>query len=282
MTSISLDLSEKIDPITKELYRVIEQVTNELGLSYVVVGATARDLVLHLGYGAAISRATRDVDFGIEVDSWATFETLKQALLANNFKTSRTEHRLIDPNDIAIDIVPFGALEDESANIQWPPKGDTEMNVLGFKEAHDNSIKVLIQQEPKVEIPVATLSGLAILKIISWADRDRGIRKKDALDFYYLLENYERVDDVLGRTYDIDELEKKYEWDVTLASAHLLGVDSVSIAEEATQVKMKEILEENLNEVGINHLVEEMCIDIGEEYGKKFNLLKAFYDGFTQ
>lgn len=282
MTSTSLDLSEKIDPITKELYQIIVQVTNELGISYVVVGATARDLVLHYGYGAAISRATTDVDFGIEVDSWVAFEKLKQALLANNFKTSRSEHRLIDPNDIAIDIVPFGALEDENANIQWPPKGDTEINVLGFKDAHDNSIKVIIQQEPKIEIPVITSSGLALLKLISWADRDRGIRKKDALDFSYLLEHYETINEIMERVYEVDDLMDQYDWDLTLASAHLLGIDSVSIAEKPTQLKIEEILEQNLNGDGINHLVEEMCEQINDEYEKKLNLVKAFFNGFTQ
>jgi len=39
-------------------------------MPYVVVGATARDLVLHYGHGAAIRRATQDVDFAIEVPDW--------------------------------------------------------------------------------------------------------------------------------------------------------------------------------------------------------------------
>lgn len=281
MTSTSLDLSGKIDPITKELYRMIDQVTNELGISFVVVGATARDLVLHHGYGVDIRSATTDVDFGIEVDSWKTFEKLKQALLMNNFTTSRTAHRLFDPNGIAIDIVPFGALEDRLSNIQWPPRGDTEMNVLGFKEAHDNSIKVTIQQAPKIEISVATSQGLALLKLISWSERDTGIRKKDALDFSYLLESYENVPEVTKRVFEVDGLMDQYDWELTLASAHLLGTDSTLIAEEPTQVKITGILEQNTNEAGINHLVEEMCEQIDAEYEKKFNLMKAFFNGFT-
>ena len=238
--------------------------------------------MLHYGYGAAIRRATTDVDFGIEVDSWATFEKLKEVLLTQNFETSKDEQRLYDSNGIAVDIVPFGALEDKNANIQWPPKGDIEMNVLGFKEAHDNSIKVTIQQEPKVEIPVATSQGLALLKVISWSERDAGIRKRDALDFSYLLENYEKIPEVRERVFDIDELMEKYDWELTFASAHLLGIDAAFIAEKSTQQKITGILEQNLNETDINHLVEEMCEQINEEYEKKFNLMKAFFYGFTQ
>lgn len=282
MTSTLLDLSRKIDSVTKELYRIIDQVTNELDISYVVVGATARDLVLHLGYGADIRRATTDVDFGIEVDSWLAFEKLKQALLTNNFTATRTEHRLYAPNGTAIDIVPFGTLEDRLSNIQWPPRGDIEMNVLGFKEAHENSIKVTIQRDPKVEISVATSQGLALLKLISWSDRGAGIRKKDALDFLYLLENYEKIPEVTERVFEVDGLMDQYDWELTLASAHLLGVDSTLIAEEPTQLKITGILEQNLNEVRINHLVEEMCEQIDEEYEKKLNLMKAFFNGFTQ
>ncbi len=282
MTSISLDLSEKIDSITRELFQIIDQVTNELGISYVVVGATARDLVLHHGYGAPLRSATTDVDFGIEVDSWVIFKQLKKVLIENKFQITKSEHKLIDPNSVPVDIVPFGPLEDKSSNIQWPPKGDIEMNVLGFKEAHDNSIKVIIQHEPKIEIPVATSQGLALLKIIAWSDRDAGLRKKDALDLSYLLENYEMINAVMDRVYDMDNLMEQYDWELTLASAHLLGIDSAFISEEATQLKIKEILEQNLNETSINHLVEEMCRQIDEEYEKNFNLLKAFSDGFTQ
>ena len=41
------------------------------------------------------------------------------------------------------------------------------MNVLGFNEAHDNSIKVTIQKEPEVKISVASAAGLTLLKLIS-------------------------------------------------------------------------------------------------------------------
>jgi predicted nucleotidyltransferase len=40
----------------------------------------ARDLVLAYGFDAGIERGTRDVDFGIQVNSWEDFQTLKDAL----------------------------------------------------------------------------------------------------------------------------------------------------------------------------------------------------------
>jgi predicted nucleotidyltransferase len=46
-----------------------------------LVGATARDLLLRHVHGHAVTRFTYDVDFAILVDSWKQFEAVKQALL---------------------------------------------------------------------------------------------------------------------------------------------------------------------------------------------------------
>lgn len=62
-----LNLSGKIDQGTLQLLSLINQVTVEMGVEYLVVGATARDLVMHYGYGARIQRATQDLDFAIQI-----------------------------------------------------------------------------------------------------------------------------------------------------------------------------------------------------------------------
>ncbi len=69
MTQKSLNLSKKIDPAIIKIFDLINQVANDLNVSYVIVGATARDLVLHYGFNTEIRRATMDIDFGIQVDS---------------------------------------------------------------------------------------------------------------------------------------------------------------------------------------------------------------------
>ena len=68
-----LNLSGKIDQGTLELLTLINQVTVELGIEYLVIGATARDLVMHYGYGARIQRATKDLDVAIQIESWDSF-----------------------------------------------------------------------------------------------------------------------------------------------------------------------------------------------------------------
>ncbi len=76
----SIDICEKLPKGIVPLYRAIDEATTALGIRYLVVGAVARDLVLAYGFDAGIERGTRDVDFGIQVNSWEDFQTLKDAL----------------------------------------------------------------------------------------------------------------------------------------------------------------------------------------------------------
>lgn len=62
-----LNISGKIDSATTELLRVVNEIAQKCGFEYLVVGATARDLVLHHGYGVRIERASADIDFAVEV-----------------------------------------------------------------------------------------------------------------------------------------------------------------------------------------------------------------------
>ncbi|MBL7004780.1 MAG: hypothetical protein ISR69_12250 [Gammaproteobacteria bacterium] len=74
MTKNSLDLSGKIEQSTIELFKTVDSIAKNLEIKYLVVGATARDLVFHYGLGAVVKRATADIDFGIQVESWQQFK----------------------------------------------------------------------------------------------------------------------------------------------------------------------------------------------------------------
>jgi predicted nucleotidyltransferase len=76
MIANSLDLSGKVDPLLVEALRWIKKAASGLGLQFFIVGATARNLVLELGFGVNPARATRDADiipFGPIARPGATF-----------------------------------------------------------------------------------------------------------------------------------------------------------------------------------------------------------------
>ncbi len=51
------------------------------------------------------------------------------------------------------------------------------MKVLGFQEACDNAEWVRIQENPELDVPVATPAGMSLLKIIAWTDRAGDLRR---------------------------------------------------------------------------------------------------------
>jgi predicted nucleotidyltransferase len=153
MSNTSLDISGKIDSRTCSAYRAVSDAAAGLRIPFVVVGASARDLVMHHGCQVPLERATQDLDFGIQVPNWDAFYALKEALRKQGFSPAKVDHRLYSEQGTPIDIVPFGGNQDVNAQISWPPQGDVVMSVLGFREACDNALQVRIQEEPELVFP---------------------------------------------------------------------------------------------------------------------------------
>jgi predicted nucleotidyltransferase len=280
MSDSSLNISGKIDSGTVALYEGVSDAASRLEIPFVVVGASARDIVLHYGHDARIQRATTDVDFGIQVPDWSAFDALKESLLENGYSETRALHRVVSPGDVQVDIVPFGQVEDEEFNIAWPPDGDRVMNVLGFQEVCDNAEIVRIQDDPPVDIPVATPEGLAVLKLIAWADRTADLRGKDAKDLLYLFTTYEKIPTINSGLHEDQDLMEYYDWDIELASAYQLGVDAESIAEDQTYDAIASLFNGEHESLSVELLVEEMCEQIDREYERNEKLTNTFIDGF--
>ena len=237
MQNSLLKLTREIDPVLSLVYRAIHESATMLGLDYLVVGASARDLVMSYCYDLKIVRMTKDVDFGISVPDWRTYDALREELLRKDYKATNLSYRLVGPNHIPIDIVPFGALQDQYSQIALPPKGDFIMSVLGFEEAYKHADHVLVNENPEVIIPVASPIGLVLLKLVAWLDRDVSLRKKDAIDIKFICEKYEGLPGVLERVYDqlIDELES-YDHNTELLAIHLLASEVAAIASTDTRI----------------------------------------------
>jgi predicted nucleotidyltransferase len=119
------------------------------------------------------------------------------------------------------------------------------------------------------------MAGLSILKIIAWASRLTDIRRKDAIDLLYLLKNYERITSVLERVYEIESLPEKYDWDISLAAAHLLGSDAAEILRPDTKEYFSSFQAGEMAPLEISKLVEEMSND-DDQYDRN----KAFMDAY--
>ncbi|BCD97462.1 nucleotidyl transferase AbiEii/AbiGii toxin family protein [Marinagarivorans cellulosilyticus] len=279
MTQPLLNLSGKIEPSLVDIIEKVDNCATRFKIPYLVVGAFARDLVLHHGYGAPAQRATKDIDFALQVPTWGTFEILKKELITYGFTETKTAHRLIASNNWPIDIVPFGGIADKNTNIQWPPSGDTEMNVLGFQEAFENANNVRLSGEPRVEVLVASPVGMMLLKLISWTDRTADKRKKDAIDIAYVLTTYETIPAISSQLYDDQGLMAHYGWDKTLAGAHQLGITTKTIAESNTAKTIFKLLNNQNTKLQVETLISEMGGRNTHQYPRNEALINAFKAG---
>ena len=262
------------------VYAEVGQVAEKLEVPFIVVGAAARDIVMHYEYGADISRATRDIDFAVQVENDRAYEAIKNKLIENGYKETKKSQRLVSNQGIEIDIVPFGGLEDADGHILLPPDKTHKMSVLGFKEAYEYADLVIMKKNPKITIPVASPEGLALLKIIAWLDRSENIRAKDALDIYYLLRNYEEINEVRNALYESEsEVFERFNWDITKTASYLLGKRVSEIASANTKIVVTAMIDDS---VKLDLIVSDMCSKgfNGNEFESKRVLMEAFIEGF--
>lgn len=257
MSNTSLDLSNRLPA---EQVNIIDQVVlaarlESLGLF--IVGAQARDLLLQYAYDLPVHRATNDIDFGIIVESWDEFTRLQHALIAGKkFHSHKTmRQRLVHESGLLIDLVPFGGLEDVSGQISWPPDFAIVMSTVGFREAYDSSIDVRFSDERIVK--VASLAGLALMKIVAWNERrfERDAEDLSLVMRYYLdAGNQDRVYTPEGDCFDLMNEEFDYE----RASARMLGRDIGRLLTETSRRILEQVFSPELDRQGATDLASVM------------------------
>lgn len=233
MTSICI--TDQLPQGIVAIYRDVHAIASQLDIPCLVVGATARDLILVYGFGASIERGTRDIDFGIKIRTWDDFYRMSHRLKIHGFVQDRQiQHRFhrtdADGLPWEIDIVPFGFAE-QTREIAWPPSGDMVMTILGFKEALENAIQLQIADD--VQLQVCSPAAMAALKLVAWRERDPMIRQKDASDLLYLIRSYTKIPAVYDLIFSAGFMARQ-DYDEHLASAEKLGADMLAIMSEAT------------------------------------------------
>jgi predicted nucleotidyltransferase len=268
MSRTFLDVSGRV-PTYEPVIREIDRLTSSQGTAFFVVGALARDIIMEVGYGIKVKRATADLDCGIRVESWEGFQLLWDALIkTNRFKPDpRQRQRVIFESGLMIDIVPFGPIDQDEGVIRWPPEEEMEMSTLGLEEAYAHALNVRLADD--LEVIVSSPSGLALMKIFAWKER-RHRYTKDALDLGFIMSNYiyaGNTERVYGEGGDANDLLKDFDND--LSSARLLGRDVGRLLTPNSQIALMQILEGQTGERNEYPLVETM---IRENYQGKFEV----------
>jgi predicted nucleotidyltransferase len=245
MTSISIDLSKKTDPLIANCLKAIKNIAEELDIDFFVVGAVVRDLILGQLYGLPTGLETRDIDLGITVRDWEHYQKLKDRLVSTGSFSAdeKTVHRLIYKSVCPVDIIPFGSVETSEGVVCWPPEYSIEMNVTGFQDAWENTVPVGLAEGLAVRF--VSLAGMAVLKLIAWHERHYQFPTKDAADIATLLKYYSQAGNE-DRLFDShSDLMEAEDFDFEFAGARLLGRDMAEIMSSKTKKTVLDILTKN-------------------------------------
>lgn len=246
----SIRSDRPVDHVMIDILRAVAEEARTERIDYMLVGATARDILLTHVFGLATRRATYDMDFAIAVKDWDQFDALKTRLIARGTFTTggqaqqRLYYKGIDGDlHYHLDLVPFGRITQGNDELAWPPDMKVIMNLVGYDDAFAAAESVTFA--PGFDANVVSLAGLAILKLVAWSDRGRE-NPKDAHDLIHLMGSYASAGN-LDRIYDDDSVIEAGQYDPDLAGVYLLGEDIRRVASEPTMTVLNQILERDFD-----------------------------------
>ena len=241
---------------------LLKRIVDSLDVPFFVIGAFSRDLILKHGYGIEPRRRTGDIDLGVEVANWAQLEKLKESLIVTSQFSPASEKQRLRCGTILIDILPFGPITDTDKKISWPPEHEIIMSMVGFEEAYEYSITFRLSSDPELDIKLASLPGLAIMKLISWKEKYPN-RKRDAEDLLFIMNKYEEAGNT-ERLYEEDlSLLQEENFDTKLAGTRLLGRDMAKISDPKTIQILNGILDAETEEPSQYKLATDMIREAG-------------------
>ena len=191
MSSYKINYEEfRQQPEITEMLFALERGFEKFGIDFYLVGAVARDVWMSGINKIAPRRTTGDIDFAVLINDKGTYEALKTYLIeAEGFHPFKgNAFVLIWKDKTEVDLLPFGAIEDEDGKVTTSGLGLTNISLQGFTEVYEEGLPQLIL-EGKHQFKFCTLPGIVLLKMIAWDDRPEK-RRDDIKDISDILNHF--------------------------------------------------------------------------------------------
>jgi predicted nucleotidyltransferase len=268
--------------ITEMLY-ALQRGLEKFGIDFYLVGAVARNVWMTGINNIAPRRTTGDIDFAVLINDNGVYEALKTYLIiTEGFQPYKgNEYVLIWKENLEVDLLPFGAIENGDIKFTSNGLGLTSISLQGFTEIYNDGLPTL-DLEGKHQFKFCTLPGIVLLKLIAWDDRPES-RRDDIKDISDILNHFFEMNDneIFENHHDLFEKE---EASLKNIAARVMGREMSKIA------KKNELLFSRI--VGIldsNTLVSqnsEMAKIMVEYYDNTIDdnvqLLKHLRQGFSE
>lgn len=219
-------------------------------IDFYLVGAVARDVWMSGINKIAPRRTTGDIDFAVLINDKGTYEALKEYLVnTEGFHPYKSNSFvLIWKDKTEVDLLPFGAFENEDGRVIADGLGLTNISLQGFTEVYEEGLPEL-DLEGEHQFKFCTLPGIVLLKMIAWEDRPEKRRDdiKDISDilshFFNMCDNeiWENHHDLFGQ----DDADLKN------IAARVMGREMGKIAKrnEKLRSRIAGILNANTNDI---------------------------------
>lgn len=264
--------SNKLEPNFLECINIISEITDKFGIPFLLIGATARDIIFEHLHGVKSPRITMDIDIAVEVAAWNSYDLIKNELL-NKYgfvATDQIQRFRHKEKEIILDVVPFGSIA-KDGNLIWR-ENQNSMNVSALSEINKRSQIIHIENHFDLKIPAT--EDLIVLKLLSWNDT-YPLRPRDAEDILFMIKNYERIFEIESIFDNYPDIIEKEGFDLTFTCCVILGIKIKKSSSELTFRKLVDLLEKETDENGSNELLRQMDGNIDESR----NLLTKVLEG---
>jgi predicted nucleotidyltransferase len=271
----------EVDDAFFDVLSIFSEAAKTIHADWLVVGATARIMLLEKLYGLPQGRATQDIDFGVQVGDWEQYRALcelltKQGVVAaqrNPTKRFRTKQ------DRVFDLVPYGGVEDKQGRVFWPPEHDDVMTVRGFDSAAHDAIAVTVNKA--LTVPVASPRGLCALKLFAWQERHTQHPGRDAQDIAYIIRHIEAL-------YPADKLFNEHitaveqaDYVIQHAGMFQLGIETAAILTSEEQQFLATFIAAELAQEDDSVFCREIQRYTGTTISTTIEFIQYFHSGLT-
>lgn len=256
------DASRSGHPVPTEVLAELSARAKACSCEFLVIGAAARDLVVHAVTGDQPQRATRDVDIAVAVSGYDAF----REYVSVYSPTGKAVHTFTVLG-VKVDIVPFGGVE-EGRQVTFSDGQRLDTN--GLKEAAVAPVSVRLSES--LVVPVASLPAQTVLKILAWRDR-RHDDRKDAVDLRSILDAAATSPYVDALWDEVDLLER-FDFNVEAVASYVVGGQAAALYRGSPDAQaVLDILEDRL-------LREELLRDMGSLLGQE--QIEAYVAGYRE
>lgn len=274
------------DHALSDMLKALERGLEKFNIDYYLVGAVSRDVWMSGINSIPPKRTTGDIDFAVFINDKGIYEQLKEYLIKNENFSPFKENAfvLIWKDGTEVDLLPFGAVEDEDRKVTVSGTGYTSVHVDGFKEVHDQELPE-IDLEGLHRFKFCTLPGIVLLKLIAWDDRPEA-RRDDIKDISDILNHFfdmhqEMIWEDHNDLFEQEETNADGRSGLLLIAANVLGREIKKIAYRSDSLfdRIKKILADNSKDAATSKMAAIMTEYFDNTVENNLLLLKEIYKG---